>query len=93
MNDPELQQILRVLHDIRDDQRLQMERQAESFALQRNQFELALKQTERAERIPDRAEEIQAKGAEMMASGRKVLAIVLPIVIALIVYLSWLLFR
>ena len=64
-----------------------------ALALQKEQFELFRRQVERTERIQDRAEELQARGAGIMKTARRSLAIVLPIVIALIVYLSWLIFR
>lgn len=41
----------------------------------------------------DRAEELQTRGMGIMKTARRSLAVVLPIVFALIVYLSWLLFR
>jgi uncharacterized membrane protein (DUF106 family) len=62
-------------------------------ALQKEQFELVRRQTERVERIQDRAEELQARGMGIMTTARRSLAIVLPIVILLILYLSWLIFR
>jgi hypothetical protein len=43
--------------------------------------------------MQDRAEAIQAKSAQLVAGSRKVFMVVLPIIIVLIVYLSWLLFR
>jgi uncharacterized membrane protein (DUF106 family) len=93
MNDPELQRLIRVLEEIRDNQKIQLERQAEALALQREQFGLVRKQAERAERIQDRAEEIQAGSAKLIAGARRTFVIVLPILIILIAYVSWLLFR
>jgi hypothetical protein len=57
------------------------------------QFALVRQQTERAERIQDRAEQIQIKSAQLVAGARKAVVILLPIVIGLIIYVSWLLFR
>jgi hypothetical protein len=51
------------------------------------------RQVERTERIQNRAEELQAKGMGIMTAARRSLAFVLPIVIVLIAYLSWLIFR
>ena len=67
--------------------------QAAALALQKEQLELVRRQLERAERIQDRAEELQSRGMGIMTTARRSLAIVLPIVILLIVYLSWLIFR
>jgi len=93
MSEIDTQRLASLLEEIRDNQRLQLEHQTEALALQREQFALVQKQQERAERIQDRAEEIQAKSAQLVAGSRKVFAVVIPIIIALIVYLSWLLFR
>ena len=93
MNDQDLQRLLRLLEEIRDGQKLQLERQAEALALQREQFALVRNQAERAERIQDRAEQIQIKSAQLVAGARKAVIVLLPIVAALILYVSWLLFR
>jgi len=60
---------------------------------QATQLELVRRQFERAERLQDRAEELQARGMGIMKTARRSIAIVLPVVILLIIYLSWLLFR
>lgn len=70
-----------------------MERQAEALALQREQFALVQKQTERAERLQDRAEELQVKGAQLVTGARKSMVVIVPLIVALLVYLSWLIFR
>lgn len=93
MSNPEFQQLEAILKDIRDNQKRQLERQTEALALQREQFALIQKQAERHERIQDRAESIQTKGAQMVAVARKTLFLLLPIVILLIIYVSWLIFR
>ncbi|HEU5468146.1 MAG TPA: hypothetical protein VFU77_02490 [Steroidobacteraceae bacterium] len=71
--------IAALLEEIRD-------RQAE-------QLEIVKRQAARTERIQDRAEELQAKSAGVVATARRALAVVLPIVILLVLYLSWLIFR
>lgn len=60
--------------------------QAEALELQRRQFAMLEVQHERAEQI-------QAESAQPVAGSRKALAVVLPIIIVLIGYLTWLLFR
>ena len=67
--------------------------QEAALAMQKEQFELFRRQVERTERIQDRAEEMQARGMGIIKTARRSLAIVLPIVILLIAYLSWLIFR
>jgi len=91
--EPETARIAALLEQIRDNQATQLARQAEALALQREQFELVRVQAERAARLQDRAEELQTRGMGIMKTARRSLAIVLPIVFLLIVYLSWLLFR
>lgn len=77
---------LALLEQIRDNQ-------AAALAMQKEQFELFRRQVERTERIQDRAEELQARGAGIMNTARSSLAFVLPVVILLIAYLTWLIFR
>ena len=67
--------------------------QASALAMQKEQFELVRRQVERTERIQDRAEELQVRGMGIMKTARRSLAFVLPVVILLILYLSWLIFR
>jgi hypothetical protein len=57
------------------------------------QLELIRRQAERAERIQDRAEELQVRSAGIVKAARRSLAVVLPVVFLLILYLSWLIFR
>jgi uncharacterized membrane protein (DUF106 family) len=85
--------ILDVLGQIRDNQSVQLACQREALEIQRGQLEIVKRQAERTERIQDRAEELQAKGAGMMKTARRTLAIVLPLVALLMLYLSWLIFR
>ncbi len=79
MNEQDFHRLARVMEEIRDNQKLQLECQAEALALQREQFALVQKQTERAERLQDRAEQIQAKSAQLVAGARKRMVVVLPI--------------
>ena len=78
--------IVSLLEQIRDNQ-------VELLGLQRDQYELIRRQAERAERIQDRAEDLQTRSLGIMTTARRSLAVVLPVVILLIAYLSWLLFR
>ena len=93
MGEDDFQKGVRLLEEIRDHQRLQLERQAEALAIQKEQFALVKAQTERTERIQDRAERLQDSSAQLVRGARKAIAVVLPIVIGLIIYLSWLIFR
>ena len=79
MNDADGAKIVQILEQIRDNQ----------TAL----VEMARKQMERTERIQDRAEQLQVRSAGVVRTARITIAIILPVVIAAIAYLSWLLFR
>ncbi len=93
MSEQDLQRLLTVLGEIRDQQKLQLERQAEALALQREQFAMVQRQYERTERIQDRAEAIQNMSARLVSGSRKAVALILPVIVVLVIYLSWLLFR
>ena len=93
MDEQAATKLLRVLEEIRDNQRDQLARQAEAMALQREQYEVLKAERTRAAALQDRAEQLQAKSAQMIGMARKVTAILLPIVVALLIYLSWLIFR
>ena len=85
--------ITALLEQIRDNQAEQLARQREALEIQKIQFELVKRQAERTERIQDRAEELQAKSAGIVKSARRSIAFILPVVIVLIAYVSWLIFR
>lgn len=89
MNDDDA---VRLLAEIRDNQKLQIERQLEAMAMQREQFELFKRQVERNERLQDRAEQLQGTGAALVAGARKVMLLVVPVALLLLAYLTWLMF-
>jgi len=92
MNDADAQRIASLLEAIRDGQTLQLQRQAEALTLQREQAEMARKQFERAEKLQDRAEALQARGAQVITVARRAVTIVVPVLVLLIIYVSWLMF-
>lgn len=89
----EQQKLEQLLERILANQEQQLARQAEALQLQREQFEMARVQFDRAERINERAEKIQETGAGMMAAARKAMIVILPIILFLVIYLTWLIFR
>ena len=90
---PALERVVQLLGEIRDAQRAQLEQQREAIQVQREQVELVRRQAERTERIQDRAEQIQDRSAQLVGWSRRLMIVVLPIIIALLAYLSWLMFR
>jgi uncharacterized membrane protein (DUF106 family) len=81
-----------LLEEIRDNQKLQIQRQDEALELQRRQIALVERQFERSEKLQERAERLQEKSGQLMERGRKVFMIVIPVLFVLLVYVSWLLF-
>ena len=93
MNDSDAQRLTELLTEIRDDQRLQLQRQAEALAVQREQAEIAKRQFERAEKIQQRAAVIICELRSWITAARRTVLVVVPVLLVLIVYVSWLLFR
>ena len=75
----------RLLTEIRDLQR-------ELVALQERTTELVERQYARAEKLQARAEAMQDKSEGMVEQGRRLFVVIVPILIGLIAYVSWLLF-
>lgn len=92
MDDADTQRIAALLEEIRDGQLLQLQRQADSLAVQREQADMARKQFERAEKLQDRAEALQARGAQVITVARRAETIVVPVLVLLLIYISWLMF-
>ncbi|MFS8063724.1 MAG: hypothetical protein ACMG5Z_03950 [Luteimonas sp.] len=79
-------EVAALLREIRDQQRLQLERQADALAMQRDQFALYRSQLDRVERINDRAEAIQGRASK---AAKLVLWIALPLLALLLALLFW----
>jgi uncharacterized membrane protein (DUF106 family) len=79
MTDQDAQRIIHILEEIRDNQKLQVA--------------MVQKQQDRTDRIQDRAEQIQAKSAQLVAGSRKAMLVILPVILVLIAYVSWLFFH
>ena len=83
---------LHVLEEIRELMQTQVETQAKLLEVQQEHIELYRNQLNRVERINSKAEAIQDKSAQLMGVASKGFVVVLLIIIALVGYLSWLLF-
>ena len=81
-----LERIARLLEEIRDGQRIQLERQTETLALQKEQFQ-------RTQKLQDRAEAIQDRSAQLVGRVHRFVPFATAVVVILIGYVSWLLFR
>ncbi len=93
MNAEESAKIVALLEEIRAGQKQQLAHQLEALELQRKQFTVFQEQAARAERIQQKAELLQDRGATLVRGARKAVLVIIPVVIVLIVYLSWLLFH
>ena len=93
MHEDDTQRIAAALEELRDGQKLQIERQLESLELQRQQFAIVQNQAARTERIQTKAELLQDRGAKLVQGSRKFMMIIVPVIVALIVYVSWLIFK
>ena len=87
MNDTErLEQIVRLLEEVRDNQKVQLDRQVESLTIQREQYQVFLKQHEKTARIQERAEAIQDKSANLVSRIQRFVPIAIAAVFVLIIY-------
>lgn len=87
MSDAEkLDRIARLLEEIRDGQKAQLQRQADTLALQKEQFE-------RTHKLQERAEAIQDRSARLVGRVQRFVPFAMAVVVILIGYVSWLLFR
>ena len=62
------------------------------LALQERTTAIVERQYARAEKIQDRAEAMQAKSEGMVTQGRRFFMVILPVLVFLIGYVSWILF-
>ena len=94
MNDTDkLERIAWVLEEMRDNQKMQLERQAEALALQKEQYQVFLKQQEKTAQIQARAEAIQDRSAQLINRVRRFVPLAMAAIVVIIIYLTWLLFR
>jgi hypothetical protein len=84
-NSLDTENLARLLTEIRDGQRVQLERQAEALAIQKQQFEIVKIQFEQAKKLQDRAQILHDKSKHLVEGSRRFLFFVLPVVIALII--------
>ena len=93
MDDKTQSKLLQTLQELTENHAKQLELQKESLHIQREQYRMALESYEKQRELQLRAEVLQNKSAGMMELGRKLFFIVIPVLVALIAYLSWMLFR
>jgi hypothetical protein len=99
MNDSNAQKIIQLLEEIRDGQRLQLERQAQALEAQK---EGLAAQRDRLASLAARADGVQAMGnqaqhvltgsAQLVRSARVILFVAIPFAILLLAFVVWILF-
>jgi ABC-type uncharacterized transport system involved in gliding motility auxiliary subunit len=89
----EMSLLIRLLEEIRDQQRSLLDHQREALSLQREHATFVRQQAERNERIQDRSERLQEMSARTIATARKALIVILPVIGCLLLYLTWILLR
>ncbi len=89
MNDANSERLASLLAEIRDNQRLQLERDAESLAVARESLALTKQVVERQGPMLDRAEAMQAKAARIATYGRRILTFALVILVVLLALIAW----
>lgn len=82
-----------MLEEIRDDQRKLLAQNEQLLEITRGELEIVKSQHDRATEIQDRAEAIQARSEGLVGGARKTFFVIIPVLIALLIYVSWLLFR
>jgi len=99
MNESDAQRIIRLLEEIRDAQRLQLERQTQAIdtqraalAAQRERFAGLGARAESAQTVGDQAQRVLAGSAQLVRSARVLLFIAIPFAILLLAFVVWMLF-
>ncbi|HEV2979053.1 MAG TPA: hypothetical protein VG425_15865 [Casimicrobiaceae bacterium] len=99
MNDQHAERIIRLLEEIRDGQRLQLERQsqalerqAEVLAQQRERLAGLSKGESEAQGIGERAGRILAESSKLVRSARILVLMSLPFALLLLAFVLWALF-
>ena len=89
MTELQIAQMLNLLVEIRDIQRMMSERQAESLALQKEQISKVRTQLDHAERIQVQAEQLQGKSNQLVTTSHRLVKALIPILIGFLVFLFW----
>jgi hypothetical protein len=99
MNDEHAERIIRLLEEIRDGQRLQLERQAlalerqaEVLAQQRERLAASSKSVGETLAIGEQAKRIVAQSAKVVMGARILVFVALPFAVLLLAFVLWALF-
>ena len=99
MSEQDLERIVRLLEEIRDDQKVQLERQAEVLQRQAEALDAqkaraagVARLTGQADAAQVRADEVVARAARLVSGARLMVFAVVPVAIVLLVLVCWLAF-
>jgi hypothetical protein len=95
MNDGHAERIIRLLEEIRDGQKLHLERQAEALDRQTEAIEMQrarMASLTKVDATQQRADQILNKAAGLAGSARLVAYVVVPVAVLLLVLVCWLAF-
>jgi len=85
--------IVQLLEEVRDNQQMQLERQAEAFALQKQQRELPDSRMEQAEKLQDREEFLHKRNSRALNIFHAFIFSVLAVVGVLLIFVAWITFE
>jgi hypothetical protein len=95
MSDSDAERVIRLLEEIRDGQKLQLERQAEALQRQAEALEAQrarLTSLGKVDATQQRADEVLSKAAGLVGGARLVAFVVVPFAVLLLVLVCWLAF-
>jgi len=95
MNDSDAARVIRLLEEIRDGQKLQLERQAEALQRQAEALEAQrarLTGLGKVDATQQRADDVLNKAAGLVGGARLVAFVVVPFAVLLLVLVCWLAF-
>ncbi|HVO87467.1 MAG TPA: hypothetical protein VMV45_02915 [Casimicrobiaceae bacterium] len=92
MNDEHAERIVRLLEEIRDGQRLQLERQAQALARQEEVFAQQRERIAGALRRAGEADELLANSKQVVGGARVLVLIAVPFAVLALGFVAWILF-
>jgi len=92
MTEQQFNQLLQIVEEMRDDARKAISMQEESLTIQKEHFAMAKSQFDAAERLQAKAEQLQGRSSQLITASHRFLKTLIPVAIALLAYVTWLIF-
>jgi hypothetical protein len=93
MNEPDTEKIIALLEELRDGQKLQLERQAEAIAQQRERLATLDQAKAAAQDIQSQSAHTLRKSEQLIKRARFMAVSVVPLALVLLVVVCWLAFH